>query len=372
MKNFLDSATVQTRRITDDGYLVGSVRCARTGIQAYTRKELKLDGDPEAIIMVYRPESAVFAEDSLRTYAGKPITVEHPPESVDSKNWRDLAVGTVGSKVVRDGEFVQVDFALMDAAAIKAVQEGTCEISMGYSTPMELVDGMTPDGQAYQAVQTGPIKINHLAVVKTARGGKELRIGDADNWGATPVNHSGKETSMSTKSVVLGDSAVVVPLADAIQIEAFKDSMLKKLADAEAAKDKMAADKDEELGKLKAKNKQLEDAAMTPAKLTKLIADRVALEGQVKALAPATVCDSIPDEDLRRAAVVAVLGDSAVVDASAAEINGMFKALVTSQATKMDDSVRTAISSRPVQDAAVGGWTDAVAAKAGVRFKKGA
>lgn len=359
---FLDSATVGKVRTTADGYLVGTVKCARVGLQMYTRGELKLDGDPKAAIMVYRPEEAVFAEDSLRSYAGKPITVGHPKVPVGSENWRELAVGTVGGKVVRDGETVVVDFAIMDAAAITAIENGTREISMGYRTPMELRDGFTPDGQAYQAVQTGPIVINHLAVVDVARGGKELRIGDS--WGATPTT---KETDMTTKTVVLGDSAVTLPLADAAALESFKATVTKDLADAKAK----LAETEEELGELKAKAKQLEDAAMTPEKLTKLIADRVALEGQVKMLDGTIVCDAVADADLRKAAVIAKLGDEAVKDASDAEVMGMFKALVTAQDGVKDDRMRSIIGGQ--QRFADGGadlWGDSVAVAAGVKFKK--
>lgn len=239
---------------------------------------------------------------------------------------------------------------------------------MGYSTPMELRDGIAPDGTPYQAVQTGPIKINHLAVVPVARGGSELRIGDsAETWGASPLNH--KEPIMTTKVVVLGDAAVTVAVTDAPAVEAFRDSMLKKLADAEADKKKMAAEKDEELGALKAEKKALEDAAITPAKLTKMIADRVALESEVKQVSDSIVCDGLSDNELKKAAVVARLGDAAVVDASPAEINGMFRAITRSAAVP-DDTARQALRGRPIYDAASAMWNDSIAERAGVSFKK--
>lgn len=371
---FLDGTTVGQVRRTEDGYLAGRVRCARVGTQLYKRKELKLDGDPEAMVTVYRPESAVFDRASLKTYAGKPITRGHPKTPVGSENWKELAVGTVGSNIVRDGDFVDVDFSIMDAKAIADVEDGTCEVSMGYSTPLLVQDGFTPEGEAYQVLQTGPIRINHLAVVDQARGGKELRLhldGVADSWGATPVFQSDEETQpMSTKHVVLGDAAVTVPLADAAIIEAFKASLTKQLADAKLDFAKMAEEKDEEIGKQKTKNKQLEDAKITPEKLTKMIADRVALEQNVKNLDDSIICDGVSDEDLRKTAVASKLGDATVADASPAEISGMFKALVHSN-DGADDSVRDAFRSRPVNDSRDNQWSDAVAASAGVTFKKG-
>jgi hypothetical protein len=363
---FSDAAPLTGVRRTEDGYLVGRVRAARTGTQLYTRKELQLDGD--GTIVVYRPPEAVFDANSISSYAGKPITMGHPKAGVSAASWKDLAVGSVGSKVLRDGESVVVDFSIMDAAAISAIEQGTREVSMGYSTPMELRDGIAPDGTPYQAVQTGPIKINHLAVVPVARGGSELRIGDsAETWGASPLNH--KEPIMTTKVVVLGDAAVTVAVTDAPAVEAFRDSMLKKLADAEADKKKMAAEKDEELGALKAEKKALEDAAITPAKLTKMIADRVALESEVKQVSDSIVCDGLSDNELKKAAVVARLGDAAVVDASPAEINGMFRAITRSAAVP-DDTARQALRGRPIYDAASAMWNDSIAERAGVSFKK--
>ncbi len=176
---------------------------------------------------------------------------------------------------------------------------------------------------------------------------------------------------MSTKSVVLGDAAVTLPLTDAAVVEAFKATMTKQLADAAAAFDKMKEEKDAEIGELKTKKKQLEDAKVTPAALTKMIADRVALEQRVRLLDSAIVCDGVSDDDLRRNAVIASLGDEVLTDASAAEIGGMFKAL-THTNDGANDTVRDAFRARPISDGRDNNlWSDAVAASAGVTFKKG-
>lgn len=371
--NFCDGSTVKFRR-ANDGYLVGRAKVARTGIQLYKRKELKLDGDPEGIVRVYRPESAVFDENSMRSYAGKPVVMGHPKDGVDSKSWKELAVGQVGSHIARDGQTIIADFSIMDEAAIARVNDGECEISMGYSTPIEVVDGLTPDGESYDAIQTGPIVINHLAVVRYARGGEELRIGDSvDSWGASPLNQA-MEHSMSTKTIKLGDASVTVADTDADRIQKLFDELnvnLKNSNEEILKKKKESEDKDEEIGKLKAEKKTLEDAAMTPERLTKVIADRVALESSVKALDSAIVCDGIGDDDLRAKAVAKVLGDAAVKDASPAEIRGMFKALTSKVGDAADDSVRDALRGQNINDAAPGLWGDSVFSRAGVTMKKG-
>jgi hypothetical protein len=129
---FSDRAVISGFRKTSDGYLAGEVLCARTGCQDYMASEVGLDGS--GVVTVYRPADVVFDRASLATYAGKPVTLGHPHESVTADSWKDHAAGTVGEGVARDGEFVRVSIALMDAAAIAAVNDGTREISMGYTT----------------------------------------------------------------------------------------------------------------------------------------------------------------------------------------------------------------------------------------------
>ena len=186
MQKFTDRAMLSKPRKTADGYLVGEVRCARTGCQQYRASEIGLTGDQA--VTVYRPDEAVFDKASLATYAGKPVTLNHPPVQVTADNWKAYAIGDIGTDIARDGEFVSVPYKIMDAAAIAAIDAGTREVSMGYTSGIEYRDGVAPDGTPYQAVQVGPIKINHLAIVPRARGGSQLRIGDAaDNWGASPL-----------------------------------------------------------------------------------------------------------------------------------------------------------------------------------------
>ena len=336
---FTDMAAISGLRITDSGNAHAEVRCARTGCQTYRGEEMGLT-DRESVT-VYRPESAVFSKDSLATFAGKPVTIGHPAELVTADNWKSHAVGDVGDEIARDGEFVKVPFRLLDAAAIKAVQDGTREISMGYTTPILMQDGTAPDGTHYDAIQIGPIKINHLAIVPKARGGDELRIGDgAANWGATPCPPTSniKDSPMTMLTVVLGDRAAQVAIADAPIVEKFKVDMAKMLADTTEASTTAIVAKDEEIGTLKADKKKLEDAAMTPDKVSKLVADRVTLETAVKCISDKIVCDGVADADLRKAAVAHKYGAELVADASEAEITGMFKALARDVGTKDKDT----------------------------------
>jgi hypothetical protein len=94
---FTDAATVAGTRRTGDGYLVADARIARTGIQAYLGSEV---GKPDmSMVKVYRPGAEVFAEDTLKSAAHRPVTNNHPLEMVTSDNWKKYAVGQTGDEI---------------------------------------------------------------------------------------------------------------------------------------------------------------------------------------------------------------------------------------------------------------------------------
>jgi hypothetical protein len=166
-------------RYTSDGYLIATPRVARTGIQQYYGYEIGLQGDDaKRVINVYRPEAEVFKQAALATLVSKPVTRGHPDKPVDTKTWKDFAVGMVGNDILRDGEFIRIPMALMDAQAIQDFKDGTRQLSLGYTCDVDMVSGVTPEGVKYDAMQKN-IKINHVAQVDKARGGSRLAIGDA-------------------------------------------------------------------------------------------------------------------------------------------------------------------------------------------------
>lgn len=334
--NFVDHVGFKDSRLTSDGYMVADVLCARTGCQTYLASDI--EPGRSGLITVYRPESAVFAKDSLATFVGKPVTVGHPAENVTADNWKTYAVGDIGEEIARDGEYVRVSIKLMDAAAINAVRGGTREISMGYSTPVLMIDGVAPDGTPYQAVQTGPIRINHLAIVKAARGGSNLRIGDeADNWGASPFTKSiQKEDIMSDalKTVVVGDKAISVSLDSVATIEAFKVDSAKALADAAVANDKAIATKDAEIAKKDAEIADLKKKILSDADIDARVQARADLLARVAKVADGVETKGLSDAAIKRAAVVKVRG-AEMADKSDAYIDAAFD-LLEEQKDKKD------------------------------------
>ena len=332
MLNFADRVTIDSPRLTGDGYMTATVRCARTGCQDYRASELGMIGDH--VVTVYRPESAVFAKDSLASYAGKPVTLNHPPVMVTADNWKDYAAGEVGNEIARDGEFVVVPMKLMDAAVIKAVQDGTREISMGYTTPLSVEDGVAPDGTPYQAVQTGPIRINHLAVVPRARGGESLRIGDsADKWGASPLTDAEKkEGAMPDLLKIMVDGLQVETTdAGAKAIQKLQKDLTDMATKYASEKEKMQAEvdaKEAEMAKKDAAIAKLESEKLTDAQIEARASARADLVAKAKLVADGVEAAGLSDADLRKAAVTKALGDAAVSGKSQAYIDARFDILV--------------------------------------------
>lgn len=328
---FIDAAPIAGTRRTADGYLVADVRTARTGIQIYAGREVGKPAMPS--VKVYRPADQVFDKASLGSYAHKPVTNDHPAEAVTADTWKAVSVGQIGDEVARDGEFVRIPLVVMDAAAIKAIDEGKRELSAGYTCDLAWEPGTTPEGEKYDAIQKD-IRINHVAIVGRGRAGSQARIGDsAIYWGAAPILTTDKETVTMTdalRTVVVDGLSVQTTDQGAQAIAKLQkdlESSAAKLNDAESSHKAAIAAKDEEIGNLKVENQKLKDAAPKPADLDKLVADRATLVTTVKAIDSKIDVTGKSDADLRRAAVTSKLGDEMVKDASDAEIAGMFKAI---------------------------------------------
>lgn len=211
-----DKLTIDEKRRTHDGYLTVNARVARAGnVQIYTGSEV---GKPHmSTVRVFRPTDEVFSEDTMRSFAHRPVTLGHPSESVTSRNWDGIAKGWSDGEVARDGDFVRVSMLLADSVTIQAVEDGTRELSMGYDCTLDWTAGVSPSGEAYDAVQRG-IRSNHIAVVQQARGGRELRLGDGDNRTELHMMTDAEQRAMkdSVKGMSL-DQAATLPIYDNVR-----------------------------------------------------------------------------------------------------------------------------------------------------------
>jgi hypothetical protein len=355
---FTDLVTVAGTRRRDDGSLLADARIARTGVQAYLGSEV---GQPDqAMVRVYRPGSEVFSDETLKSAAHRPVTNDHPAELVTSENWKAHAVGQTGDEITGEGIFIRVPLMVSDEATIKAIEGGKQELSAGYTCDLDFTAGLTPAGEAYDAIQKN-IRINHVAVVQRGRAGSKVRIGDAAAWGIAPMQDATpeKEPPMTLKTVtvdgipieVTDQGATVITtlqqrIADAAKTAADTATSTAALM---AGKDKDLATKDAEIDALKAK-------VVDGAALDKLVADRATLIGTAKAIAKDVKTDGLADADIKKAVVTAKLGDATVVGKSADYINARFDILAEDAAKAVGgaDPFRQAVQSgiTPTNDAA--------------------
>lgn len=150
---------------TSEGYLVDHPILTSCGIFEYTnpdgstRRELRL------------PEH-VFAQESLKTYRGKPVIITHEAGVISKNNVDREQIGTILSDGYRDGDDVRAEIIIHDTDSMKAC--GLKELSLGYNLDLIEEPGNW-NGEPYDAIQTN-IVVNHLALVANARAGDQARL----------------------------------------------------------------------------------------------------------------------------------------------------------------------------------------------------
>ena len=187
-----------------------------------------------------------------------------------------------------------------------------------------MTPGVTDSGEAFDGQMVGTIQGNHVAVVSNPRAG--TFIGDS-----FPSTKEKEGPIVTTKTITFDGLPLLVTDAAEAAIGKLQDSIADRdativvLTADVAARDKDLGAKDAEIDKLKA---DAPDQAAIDA-----LADEKA---EVVSRARAIVGDKLGDTagksaaDLRRAAVVAKLGDAAVADKSDDYVSARFDALVDS------------------------------------------
>jgi uncharacterized protein len=316
-----------TRRRAEDGALIVDARVARTGIQIYNGFEV---GRPDlAAVRVFRPETEVFARDTMASFAHRVVTNDHPREFVTVDNWSKYAKGGTSSEVARDGDYIRVPLMVSDGEAIKSIEGGKRELSAGYACDLEWTAGTAPDGATYDAVQRN-IRANHVAIVDKGRAGSLARIGDSD--------HQPKETTMSTKTITFDGLPILATDAS----EAVITKLSAQLRDATAQIATMQTThqaaltaKDTEIGKLTADLASAK-ASTTPDALAKMVADRTAVLGIASKVIQNFDASKVAGLDIasiQRGIVIAKYGADFVKDRNADQIAGIFEVIARDAGT---------------------------------------
>ncbi len=341
-----DRLTLDAPQRTRDGYMAVRARAARSGVYQYGGSEVDPDNAhglrDKASVNVLREDAEVFAEKSVRSFLMKPITNDHPRDSVTASNWRDHARGVVAG-AIRDGDHLAFDLVLMDQAAIAAVDAGKVELSNGYESNLEFGRFTAADGTVCEARQTN-IRGNHVALVDRGRAGASCRIGDIALCDAAPaslIDSFNKEKPV--KTMLIDGLTVDISNADTAQatiqtILAARDTAQTKIADLETKVATLTTDK-------ATLEQKLKDATPSPQQLRDAARAYGVIAAKAKALGVA-VADTMDASAIMKAAVTAKLGDTAK-DWNDAQVAASFAALTVD--TKIDDTdtLRDALASQP-------------------------
>jgi hypothetical protein len=185
----------RSRRLTPEGYLVcEGVPIARTGTHLYHEQDLSqggesaIKGDSNGVISVRRPDEEVFRPETVASFEGKSITIEHPPEFIGPHNQKEHEVGhmqNVRRGTGSESDLLLADLLVKDPQAIAYVNRELPQLSSGYDAGYE----QDRPGQAVQRNIVG----NHVALVRRGRAGPRVTVRDSING----------ETFMTTRDAVL-------------------------------------------------------------------------------------------------------------------------------------------------------------------------
>jgi hypothetical protein len=328
MKFFSKGELGSRRTLTPEGFVVcHDVPIARIGQQIYAAYEVPVEPNMVGEIFIDRPAEEVFREETVASFNGKPVTIEHPSEFVSPDNWKALAQGvTMNARAGQgiDGDVILADLLLTGRDAIKLVDEdGIREVSAGYEADYEQIE----PGRGVQR----NIVANHVALVAMGRCGSRCAIGDKDmakktSWldrvrsafkskdeaameealKEAPISDSDDEDEGDEK-VKTGDSAVLAAIGGLTKRLDTMDAQIKALATKDSDdREETEDDDDEDDGKTKdAALKRFRDAVSraeilspgirmptTDAKATVKTIDAAVCSCQRKALAAAYATDA--------------------------------------------------------------------------------
>ena len=170
---------------TPEGFLLcRDVPLTRTGVFEYTASEVPVEASLDGMVKIQRDDDEVFAQNTIASFEGKPVTINHPEGMVTPENWSELAHGVVQN--VRRGDGEQADLLLGDILittekGIELVKSGLREVSCGYDAQYEQIE----KGKGKQREIIG----NHVALVTKGRAGSRCTIQDSGD----------KENAITTK-----------------------------------------------------------------------------------------------------------------------------------------------------------------------------
>lgn len=325
---------------TDEGFLQGTAPIAKIGVLTYLLQDGSLRKE-------FISEDTLFNHDSMNSLKLKPITNQHPKESLlNSRTVKKRKVGITGEKVKRDGDFLTTSLIIMDSDAIEDIENGTRELSPGYQVNLLMKSGEYK-GEKYDAIQLNR-KYNHLATCDCARGGKDLRLNldseikydgfEIDNKidnreGNVNLNKEKKTMPKITINKIDYEAAQeVINYVETLKADSVIH--LNKNKELNAKHDKLTGKYDT----LKEDHKNLEESI--PEIISSGVKEKVALDAICKKILDAeevSKLDGKSNDEIKKIIIIKKYPEAKLDDKNEAYINGRFDSIVES--IKEDKSI---------------------------------
>ena len=189
----------------------------RSGIQIYHKSELASfiteDNKPpveKEWYKEYRPANVIVRAQDL--FKSLPVTKEHPDVWVDSKNWKELAGGTLDKEVTvvaldgeAEGEIGLKSNVTFYTRELYDYYLNNKEVSVGYTCKKHFVDN--PEEVGYDLILDEITEVNHLAITRAGRGGSSVAVIDSIIGGLRPMRTGIFAWIASKKQKAVNDSA---------------------------------------------------------------------------------------------------------------------------------------------------------------------
>jgi len=357
-----DVAPIEKYEVTPEGYLRAWATIARTGVQMYSDAS-------GGVRREYRPEEEVASPTSLASFAGKAITLEHPPILLDSANTKDYQIGFSGTEVVYDNGFVRAVMTITDKEAIEKIMRGDAkEVSAGYRVEYDATPGVTNDGENYDGVQRA-INGNHIAVVRRGRAGPQVKLHLDRLDAADPQLLPNKEEPSMTAKVNFDGAEFEVSESVALAITNEREDAKKSYEDMKKKYDEMMSEASKMKEEMDAMEKELkgkmdaaegradaleQELAETKAELEtakqinvdSLVEERLALIDKARATLDGEFdFTGKPAREIMEAAIKTVRGDALdLSERSDDYVQAMFDTLADARSDSATDELRKTVA----------------------------
>lgn len=185
---------------TPEGFLIcQDVAITRVGDLLYAPGETPITlKEGVNYVTVSRTADDIHDPETIASFEGKPVTLNHPDDFVTPDNWRELSVGVVQN--VRpgkgeDADKLMADLLITDREAIYAVRSKKLrEVSCGYEA--EYIEDAPGKGRQKNIIG------NHVALVPAGRCGSQCAIFDhAPNLQEKPMKLKDKLLGLFSKAL---------------------------------------------------------------------------------------------------------------------------------------------------------------------------